>query len=51
MPRFAIWTPSEATWPIPGPIQGPIRHFRPEMERRITEQNGGGLSPMMEAAE
>jgi NADH-quinone oxidoreductase subunit F len=36
-----------AAWPI----QGLIRHFRPEMERRITEKRGGGLSPMMEAAE
>ena len=36
-----------AAWPI----QGLIKHFRPEMERRITEKNGGGLSPMMEAAE
>src|SRR3569623_1391185 len=37
-----------AAWPI----QGLIRHFRPEIERRINERNGGGdLSPMMEAAE
>ena len=36
-----------AAWPI----QGLIKHFRPEMERRITEKRGGGLSPMMEAAE
>jgi NADH-quinone oxidoreductase subunit F len=34
-----------AAWPI----QGLIRHFRPEIERRITEANGG--APMMEAAE
>jgi NADH-quinone oxidoreductase subunit F len=33
-----------AAWPI----QGLIRHFRPEMERRIIEKQGGGL---MEAAE
>jgi NADH-quinone oxidoreductase subunit F len=32
-----------AAWPI----QGLIRHFRPELERRIAEKNGG----MMEAAE
>ena len=32
-----------AAWPI----QGLIRHFRPELERRIAERNGG----MMEAAE
>jgi len=38
-----------AAWPI----QGLIRHFRPEIERRINERNGGagGLEPMMEAAE
>jgi len=36
-----------AAWPI----QGLIKHFRPEMERRITEKRGGGSSPMMEAAE
>jgi NADH-quinone oxidoreductase subunit F len=36
-----------AAWPI----QGLIRHFRPEMERRITEKRDGGLEPMMEAAE
>jgi NADH-quinone oxidoreductase subunit F len=36
-----------AAWPI----QGLIKHFRPEMERRITEKRGGGLNPMMEAAE
>ena len=35
-----------AAWPI----QGLIKHFRPEMERRIRER-GGDLSPMMEAAE
>jgi NADH-quinone oxidoreductase subunit F len=34
-----------AAWPI----QGLIRHFRPEIERRITENKGG--APMMEAAE
>jgi len=33
-----------AAWPI----QGLIRHFRPEMERRIAEANGG---QMLEAAE
>jgi NADH-quinone oxidoreductase subunit F len=36
-----------AAWPI----QGLIKHFRPEMERRINERNGGGDAPMMEAAE
>jgi NADH-quinone oxidoreductase subunit F len=36
-----------AAWPI----QGLIRHFRPEIERRIVEKRDGGLSPMMEAAE
>src|SRR3569623_73653 len=37
-----------AAWPI----QGLSRHFRPEIERRSNERNGGGdLSPMMEAAE
>ncbi|MBR0551468.1 NADH-quinone oxidoreductase subunit NuoF [Stakelama marina] len=36
-----------AAWPI----QGLIRHFRPELERRITEKRGGGTEPMMEAAE
>jgi NADH-quinone oxidoreductase subunit F len=35
-----------AAWPI----QGLIRHFRPEIERRIAE-NKGGTAPMMEAAE
>ena len=35
-----------AAWPI----QGLIKHFRPEMERRIRDR-GGDLSPMMEAAE
>jgi len=34
-----------AAWPI----QGLIRHFRPEIERRINERNGD--APMMEAAE
>jgi NADH-quinone oxidoreductase subunit F len=33
-----------AAWPI----QGLIKHFRPELERRIAERNGGG---MLEAAE
>lgn len=33
-----------AAWPI----QGLIRHFRPELERRIAERNGGA---MLEAAE
>jgi NADH-quinone oxidoreductase subunit F len=33
-----------AAWPI----QGLIKHFRPELERRIHERNGGG---MLEAAE
>ena len=32
-----------AAWPI----QGLVKHFRPELERRIAERNG----PMMEAAE
>ncbi len=36
-----------AAWPI----QGLIKHFRPEMERRIIEKQGGGLSSMQEAAE
>ncbi|RYD47010.1 MAG: NADH-quinone oxidoreductase subunit F, partial [Sphingomonadales bacterium] len=36
-----------AAWPI----QGLIKHFRPEMERRINERNGTGEAPMMEAAE
>jgi NADH-quinone oxidoreductase subunit F len=35
-----------AAWPI----QGLIKHFRPELERRITER-GGDLAPMQEAAE
>jgi NADH-quinone oxidoreductase subunit F len=35
-----------AAWPI----QGLIKHFRPEMERRIRER-GGDTAPMMEAAE
>lgn len=34
-----------AAWPI----QGLIRHFRPEIERRIGERNGS--APLMEAAE
>src|SRR5688572_13678449 len=33
-----------AAWPI----QGLIKHFRPELERRMAERNGG---PMLEAAE
>jgi NADH-quinone oxidoreductase subunit F len=33
-----------AAWPI----QGLLRHFRPEVERRIAERGGGAL---MEAAE
>jgi NADH-quinone oxidoreductase subunit F len=36
-----------AAWPI----QGLIKHFRPEMERRIAEKRGGGAEPMLEAAE
>ncbi len=36
-----------AAWPI----QGLIRHFRPEIERRIVEKQGGGTAPMQEAAE
>jgi len=37
-----------AAWPI----QGLIRHFRPEMERRIREHKGEELVPeVMEAAE
>jgi NADH-quinone oxidoreductase subunit F len=36
-----------AAWPI----QGLIKHFRPEMERRIVAKQGGGLEPMQEAAE
>ncbi|WNO55014.1 NADH-quinone oxidoreductase subunit NuoF [Stakelama saccharophila] len=37
-----------AAWPI----QGLIRHFRPELERRIAERQApGGAEPMMEAAE
>jgi NADH-quinone oxidoreductase subunit F len=35
-----------AAWPI----QGLIKHFRPELERRIIER-GGDLAPMQEAAE
>ena len=35
-----------AAWPI----QGLIRHFRPELERRIVERRSG-LTPLMEAAE
>jgi NADH-quinone oxidoreductase subunit F len=34
-----------AAWPI----QGLIRHFRPEIERRINENKGS--APVMEAAE
>jgi NADH-quinone oxidoreductase subunit F len=36
-----------AAWPI----QGLIKHFRPEMERRINERRSGGLETMQEAAE
>jgi NADH-quinone oxidoreductase subunit F len=36
-----------AAWPI----QGLIRHFRPEIERRIVERNGGAAGVMAEAAE
>ena len=36
-----------AAWPI----QGLIKHFRPEIERRIIEKQGGGLGTMQEAAE
>lgn len=36
-----------AAWPI----QGLIRHFRPEIERRITERKSGGIETMQEAAE
>ena len=36
-----------AAWPI----QGLIKHFRPEMERPIVEKRGGGLETMQEAAE
>ena len=36
-----------AAWPI----QGLIKHFRPEIERRILEKQGAGLSTMQEAAE
>jgi len=37
-----------AAWPI----QGLIRHFRPELERRIEERHGpGDAPPIMEAAE
>jgi NADH:ubiquinone oxidoreductase subunit F (NADH-binding) len=35
---------AESAWPI----QGLVKHFRPEMERRIVERNGGAI---MEAAE
>jgi NADH-quinone oxidoreductase subunit F len=35
-----------AAWPI----QGLIRHFRPELERRISER-GSEAAPVMEAAE
>jgi NADH-quinone oxidoreductase subunit F len=37
---------NEAAWPI----QGMIKHFRPEMERRIAER-AGGAGAMLEAAE
>lgn len=36
-----------AAWPI----QGLIRHFRPELERRIGAKRGGGLETLQEAAE
>jgi len=36
-----------AAWPI----QGLIKHFRPELERRIIDRQGGDLTPMQEAAE
>ncbi|OAN62749.1 NADH-quinone oxidoreductase subunit NuoF [Sphingomonas sp. TDK1] len=36
-----------AAWPI----QGLIKHFRPEMERRINERRSGGIETMQEAAE
>ncbi|WP_294329305.1 NADH-quinone oxidoreductase subunit NuoF [uncultured Sphingomonas sp.] len=36
-----------AAWPI----QGLIRHFRPEIERRINERKSGGIETMQEAAE
>src|SRR3954470_16205990 len=36
-----------AAWPI----QGLIRHFRPELERRIAERQGDDFAPMQEAAE
>jgi NADH-quinone oxidoreductase subunit F len=36
-----------AAWPI----QGLIRHFRPEIERRIREYGGRAPAPMREAAE
>ena len=36
-----------AAWPI----QGLIRHFRPELERRINERKGGEAVPLQEAAE
>ncbi|MEH3106632.1 MAG: NADH-quinone oxidoreductase subunit NuoF [Sphingomonas fennica] len=36
-----------AAWPI----QGLIRHFRPEIERRITERTGGGAPAYAVAAE
>jgi NADH-quinone oxidoreductase subunit F len=35
-----------AAWPI----EGPIKHFRPEMERRIAQRAGGAVE-MLEAAE
>lgn len=36
-----------AAWPI----QGLIRHFRPELERRIAEHGRDEAAPMQEAAE
>jgi NADH-quinone oxidoreductase subunit F len=36
-----------ASWPV----QGFLRNFRPEIERRIAEHRGRGVMPMQEAAE
>lgn len=36
-----------ASWPV----QGFLRHFRPEIERRIRAYGGGASVPMREAAE
>jgi NADH-quinone oxidoreductase subunit F len=41
-----FYTADAAVWPI----QGLIKHFRPEMERRIAER-AGGSGEMLEAAE